>query len=185
MVLLNEKISKATLRKKALDERKVLSKLGFIDKFSKIITKKIIDSADYKNAKNIALYCPIQGEIDILKIMHDEDKNYYFPKCDGDSMTFSKANSINDFKIGMYNIMEPCQNEPFYDFDLIYIPCLLANKNRYRLGYGKGYYDKFFLKNNIKAKKIIVTSDKFVDNSFVEDEFDVQSDEILTEKDIF
>ena len=56
----------------------------------------------------------------------------------------------------------------------------MANKKCYRLGYGKGFYDRFFAKNNIKAKKIIVISNELISDEFVEDKFDFQCDEIIS-----
>ncbi len=181
MQLVKEKIKKEDLRKIALNKREFMAKVGMIKKISKKITTNIISSSTFQNAKNIALYYPIKNEIDITGILCKE-KNFYFPKCQNNEMFFVKANSLNDFEKGAFNIPEPKGNiENPENIDVFYIPALFANKKCYRLGYGKGFYDRFFKSNTTKAKKIIVLSNVFIDNSFVEDEFDYKLDEIITE----
>ena len=56
------------------------------------------------------------------------------------------------------------------------------NKDKYRLGYGKGYYDKY-LKNKNILKIAVVNSEFLVDDKY-QDEWDVCFDIIVTEKEI-
>ena len=58
----------------------------------------------------------------------------------------------------------------------------MANKKCYRLGYGKGFYDRFFAFNEIKAKKVIVVAFNLISNEFIQDDLDFQCDEIISEK---
>lgn len=181
MQTLKEKIKKEDLRKIAISKRDFMAKVGMIEKISKKISTNIINSSTYKNAKNIALYYPIKNEIDITSILSKE-KNFYFPKCINNEMFFIKVNSLDELKKGAFNIPEPKGNiENPKNIDVFYIPTLLANKNCYRLGYGKGFYDRFFKSNSTNAKKIIVLSKVFVDDTFIQDEFDYKLDEIITE----
>ena len=181
MQISKEENLKAFLRKEALNKRGTMAKTGLIKKISKAITENILKSNDYKNAKNIALYYPVKNEIDITGILCSE-KNFFFPKCIDCDMFFCKANSIDLFEAGCFNIPEPKGNpiDPKI-LDIMYIPALMANNKKYRLGYGKGFYDKFFKNNEIKAKKVIVIASDFINDKFIEDEFDYKCDEIMTE----
>lgn len=179
MQILKEKLNKQTLRKNAIQKRDFMAQIGLIKKLSNSITKKILNSSDYKNAKNIALYFPIKNEIDITKIITNK-KNFYLPKCTNLKMSFHKVTSLTNLKTGAFNIPEAYGYEiEAKNLDVIYIPALLANKKCYRLGYGKGFYDRFFAENYTKAKKIIVLPQNFISEDFVEDEFDIQCDEII------
>ena len=187
MELLQEKLNinqtKQDLRKFATEKRNLMSKMGLIEKISDKITKNILSSFEYKNSKHIAFYYPIKNEIDITGIFN-KNKNFYLPKCVNNEMFFCKINSLDELKKGAFNIPEPQGERIDPDIlDIIYIPALMANKKNYRLGYGKGFYDRFFKKNNIKAKKIIIICNAFLSDEFVEDEYDYTCDKIITEKD--
>ena len=51
---------------------------------------------------------------------------------------------LNELTIGKYNILEPISSKAvdIKYLDFIIVPCLAIDKNKKRIGYGKGYYDK-------------------------------------------
>ena len=65
MILTNDKI---TLRKQALQLRKTIALSGELKNKNSIIVQKILNSQDFKKAKNIALYYPIKNEIDLTSL---------------------------------------------------------------------------------------------------------------------
>lgn len=181
MEKLKENLTKTELRKIAIEKREFMAKIGMTKKISIRITNNIKNSEDFINAQNIALYYPVKNEIDITGIMC-KGKNFYFPKCTGNDMCFCKANSTSELKIGRYNIPEPLSDKINPDIiDVIYIPSLMANNDCYRLGYGRGYYDRFFANNNIRAKKIIVAAKNLITDKFKQDENDYKCDKIISE----
>jgi len=167
-------LDKKTLRKQALEKRAEFSR-----DLSIKIMHKILNSPEFKFAKNIALYMPIKNEIDLTDLFKIRDKNYYLPRCNNNELEFVKFD--NNLVDGAFGILEPKGDKINPEIlDIVYIPALMANKKCYRLGYGKGFYDRFFAKNNIKAKKIIVISNELISDEFVEDKFDFQCDEIIS-----
>ena len=145
------------------------------------IISKILNSSDFKKAKNIALYYPIKNEIDLTGLFAIGDKNFYLPRCVNNELEFVKFDGFENLKVGSFNILEPIgQGVNPEMLDIIYTPALIANKKCFRLGYGKGFYDRFFKKHNLKAKKVIVISEKLVLDEFIEDNFDIQCDYIIS-----
>jgi 5-formyltetrahydrofolate cyclo-ligase len=81
-----------------------------------------------------------------------------YPVADFDncSMKIILTNDATDFKINKYGIVEPIQGEelPPTDIDIVFVPLLVFDKNGYRVGYGKGFYDRFLAACAIGIKKI-------------------------------
>lgn len=173
MLLISQK---KELRKYALNKR-----AQFCPDLSSKIIHKILNSSDFKNAKNIALYYPIKNEIDLRGLLNVQNKNFYLPRCKNNELEFVLFECFDNLITGEFNIPE-AQGDKINPeiLDIIYIPALMANRKFYRLGYGKGFYDRFFAKNNLKAKKIIVLANELISDDFIEDEFDVKCDGIIS-----
>ena len=180
---MNTSLTKNELRLKVKSMREKMLSNGVTNSISDTIVSKILRSKDFYQAKNIALYYAIKGEIDITPIMKVANKNFYLPRCRNSNLEFVKYNNSSLMNVSKFSIPEPLGNaiNPAI-LDLIYIPALCANKSCYRLGWGMGFYDRFFARNKISAKKIIVLADEFVSDEFVQDSFDYKCDFVLTEK---
>lgn len=175
-------LDKKHLRKMALEKRNSMASTGATKIKSGMIVSKILNSIDFKNAKNIAIYYPIKNEIDITSLLNINTKNFFLPRCNGNDLEFCQYLGSESIKTGSYNIKEPISEKINPEIlDIIYIPALMANKNNYRLGYGKGYYDRFFKNNHIKAKKVIVLANELISDDFKEELFDIPADLILSE----
>ena len=167
---------KDELRKVALSKRAEFSK-----EKSALIVQKILNSSEFKNAKNIALYYPINHEIDLTGLLQIKDKNFYLPRCVEKNMEFAQFCSLESLRKGKFNILEPTSEKINPQIlDIIYIPALMANKRCFRLGYGKGFYDRFFKNNQINARKLIVVANELINDNFIEDEFDYKCDGIIS-----
>ena len=114
-------------------------------KISQNLTDKIRKLVVYKSAKHVMIFYPTKYEVDLRDLLRD-DKNFYLPKVDGDNLLVCPYDK-NLIKSEL-NIMEP-QTEPVKPdiLDLVIVPALMADKEGYRLGYGKGYYDRFLPDN--------------------------------------
>ena len=91
-------------------------------------------------------------------------------------------------EVNKYGILEPILTSNKVNPDVILIPLLSYDDKKNRLGYGKGYYDKF-LNNFLKKNKDILTLG--IAFSFQKykkiptSKHDIKLDNILTEKGIF
>lgn len=178
---MNKILSKSDFRKQAKELRASLAQNGVTAKKSLLIVSKILNSEEFKNAKNIAIYYPIKGEIDLLGLLNVKGKNFYFPRTNGLNLEFVKYNSADDLFEGCFGEKIP-QGEAINPeiLEVIYLPALMANKNNFRLGYGKGFYDRFLEKNAIHAFKVIVIADELINNDFKEDKFDYKCHKIIS-----
>lgn len=171
---------KKEIRKKMLEMRKNLSKFE-VTNSSEIIVNKIKNSKDFKEAKIIGIYYPIRNEIDLLKLF-EENKTLCLPRVFGDEMEFFIVNSIEDLHLGCFNVYEPNDNLKRVDknkMDIIYVPCVGLSNDFYRIGYGKGYYDRYLL--GYLNKKIAVCYKFQVINEKFYEEFDVKLDSVITD----
>ena len=182
LILKEKKKSKLILRHDALEKRRLFASSGMLQKNSSIIVSKILNSELFNNSKHVALYIPIKNEVDITPILRVHGKTFYLPACVNNKLEFRMYDNTLELKKGLFNIPESTLAAINPNIlDLIYIPALLANNMCYRLGYGKGFYDRFFVENNLKAKKIIVIQSAFIDDGFVQDSFDIRCDGVISE----
>ena len=151
--------TKDQLRKKFL----TLRKKKYFDvsntKFDQLI--KYINNK-YKEKKYffIALYYPSNYEIDILKISNKFKKSnavFLLPKIqNGNLLKFLEWNEKDVLLVNRFGIPEPLNTQKSFLPDIVLVPLLAFDNKRNRLGYGKGFYDKY-LNNIIKLNKKIET----------------------------
>lgn len=130
---------KVQLRKEAMELRKTLNIPGV----SYILVNKIKEHNWYKNAQNVLIYYPFKYEIDLLPLLND-DKNFFLPRVNGKDLEVCSFRSGDYLKKSNFGILEPismCEDPRI--LDLIIVPALMVSKDKYRLGYGGGYYDRF------------------------------------------
>ena len=153
---------------------------------SKNICEYILSSDFFAKADNIMLYAPIGNEISLYEIIdaaNANSKSFYFPSVCGDEILPVLFLPDKGFKKGEFGIFEPVGNvsDDFNNIDLIFIPALAADYNGYRLGYGKGFYDRFLPKLKKTCTKIIPIYSPLVFHSIPTESHDVRADYLLTE----
>ncbi len=138
--------SKSDIRKIVLERRQGIA--SEIKKRSEIeILGHIRRLPEYRDAHNIAMYYPVQGEVNLLSLMGDDGKRFLFPKVHGNDLSFYPAETPDNFVIGRFGIPEPTSDVAVrvQDIDLIFVPALCYDDRGHRLGYGKGYYDRLLM----------------------------------------
>ena len=128
-----------------------------------------------ENSKNVAIYYPMQYEIDLL-FLKNEKINLIYPKVEGKSLVFYKDVTI--FKKSKFNVFEPGDGivVDSADIDIMFVPALVINPRKYRIGYGKGYYDKYLKDNKVKTVGLVY-EELYLD--FDENELDERLDDII------
>ena len=144
----------------------------------------------YKYAEYVLLYAPEDEEIDIYPIAEmslKKGKKICFPRCDkkNHTMEYHVVESLDELKPDTYGICEPPETNPKYDPDstaaaVCFVPGLVYDRYGYRLGYGKGFYDRYL--SRFSGCSIGVVYSDFVLEEVPRGRYDVMVDILLTEK---
>lgn len=173
-------MKKEFLRKKYKEKRDNIKNKVTKDN---LIYQKVINNKDILSSKTLLIYISINSEVDTIKIINYflNTKNIAVPKIIDNNMFFCYVTNLNDLTPGKYNIPEPTNENIVTDFDnaICIVPGICYDKENYRIGYGKGYYDRFLSKNKIKTiglcyKECMIEK---IDN----DKYDYKIDEVITE----
>ena len=165
--------SKQQLRNWAKEER---SKLD-METLSKELVRKLKLTEEYKQAKHVMIFYPMKDEVNLLSLLEDTGKTFYLPKIEGDSLLCCKYDKDLPLCESCFHTKEPT-NTNIYTPDLVIAPALAVDKKFYRLGYGKGFYDRFLRTNKVKTV-VCVPKQLIVDTIFPE-EFDIPADKVIS-----
>lgn len=184
-------MTKAALRKLATIQRKELSDEQ-VDAYSRQMLEHF-RSLDFSGVKTVHIFLPIAAKkepdtflfIDWLSLQHPEIK-IIVPKADFD--TALMHNYVYKGKKGLiknlFNILEPAQGELHTgDVDLVVVPLLAFDRNGYRVGYGKGFYDRFL--QGMETLKIGLSFFGPVDDIDDLDRYDIPLDRCITPYEVF
>lgn len=128
------------------------------------LCKNLKTSAIYAKAKHIMLFYPLKDEINTLSLLKDSDKHFYLPQINGKDMEVCPYKRGDELKLSTFKTQEPISQAVNPQIlDLIIVPALMADKHNYRLGYGKGYYDRFLTKTEAKSV-VLIPKELIVEN---------------------
>ncbi len=138
----------------------------------------------YGGYESYFVYNSFGGEADtsrIIKELLKAGKRVYLPRVEGENMVAVPYTDKTPLTEGAFGIKEP-QGQAFRGkIDVIIIPLLAVNSNGYRIGYGKGFYDRF-LKHTNSLKAGIGYS--FQQREFINDCWDEPLNAFVSEKGI-
>lgn len=146
------------------------------------IHNKLFSSSEFINAEMVFTYVSFGNEISTYEIIEEcfkLNKKVAVPKCVDNNLVFYYISSFSDLKEGAYNILEPITKIQATNFEnsICITPGAVFDKKGYRIGYGKGYYDRFF-KNYTGIKIGLCCKECLIDNVY-HDEFDVPVNYVL------
>lgn len=171
--------AKHKLRKNLKLRRNCLDTVSISDS----IIKNIVLWDKYILAKNVMLFYPINSEVSLLSLLNDTTKNFYFPVVSGDYMLPVLYSTCDGFRKGRFNIMEPV-GQPLSDLsilDIIFVPALAVDSIGNRLGYGKGYYDRFLCNLASDTTTIVPLPEEFFFNKLPCELHDIPVNGVVTE----
>lgn len=167
-------MDKNLLRKWARDKRKELDMVSI----STILAEKLVQTEEYKNAKNIMLFHPLKNEVNLLPLLDDKSKIFYLPRIKGDELECCRYSAGDKLCDSCFNTKEPvCEACKKSNIDLIIVPALACDKKKYRLGYGGGFYDRFL--QDFKGGKIVCIPEELIVSTVYPESHDIKMDLVL------
>ncbi|MBQ8232276.1 MAG: 5-formyltetrahydrofolate cyclo-ligase [Lachnospiraceae bacterium] len=160
------KEKKRLLRKEVLKRRDALTETE--RKASSLkLADRIIGHQWFYRSDCLLIFASYGSEIDTSEIISEAlrtGKRVYLPKVEGEEMQFYKITSLEELTEGYRGIPEPdgssekyCYYEEEADHTLMIMPGVAFDPYRNRIGYGKGFYDRFLAdKEALKIRTIAV-----------------------------
>lgn len=181
---------KNEIRKQILEARKALSPEEVIAKSTKIFYR-LQHFPLYQNARHVLAYIDFRNEVKtdlIIKDLLSSGKNVIIPVSIPETKEMMISQVLDPEKElakGAYGILEP--KKEFIrkvnpdDLDLILVPGVAFDVRGYRIGYGGGYYDRFFGQQIKKIPSVALAYDFQIIEAVPRDFFDHPVDYIITE----
>ena len=141
---------KSDLRKHLLDIRNGIPEKVWSEK-SSVIGKKLMELQEFQSSETIHCFVSMNARKEVnthtlLMELTSSDKEVIVPKTNFETVMLehSKLNSFEELKQNKWGVLEPETLTAFdSEIDLIIVPLLAADRYFNRLGYGKGFYDRF------------------------------------------
>ncbi len=150
------------------------------------IADRLLASQMYKDAKTVFAYISTGSEVKTGRIINTaltDGKKVAVPLCNTDLRTMKAVviNDISQLTIGSYGLFEPYYEDMQIleksEIDLVIVPALSFDRNRMRIGYGGGYYDKFLA--DFKGLSVGLCFSCCVTDKLPTEEFDCPVDKVI------
>jgi len=119
---------------------------------SRRIRENLFSLPEFRCARTIAFYVSkdeakeVRTQEMILEALKT-GKRVVVPFVTGDSMEFSEISGLSDLSPGTFGIQEPRPEirrpVPLKEIDLVIVPGVAFDMSGGRIGYGRGFYDRF------------------------------------------
>lgn len=155
------------------------------------ICRAALSLVSFRYAEFVLLYAALENEIDVSKIAVEalaRGKKIAFPRCDKEThtMRYHIVTSLDELQKDAYGILEPPKDNPVYDPEkdlgsaICFVPGLVYDRAGYRLGYGKGFYDRYL--SAFSGCTLGVVYSDYILPTVPRGRYDVSVNILLTEK---
>ena len=190
--MLNQKLNFSNERKNIIRKKIIFKRKKKYFEISSRFFDPLIILLKKKNqfSKNIlSLYYPSNHEVNILilfKLIKKMNIKTLLPVTKSNNqMNFVEWKFLDPLKVNKFGMLEPVLQSKIIVPNLMLVPLLAFDNNNNRLGYGKGFYDRFLnkflkIKKNITTIGVAFSFQKY--NKLPVSNLDIKLDYILTEK---
>lgn len=190
-------IERKEIRRLALQLRNGLSRQECAEK-SRLIMEVLKQQAQYQNAGLLFLYASYQNEVMTHALIEDSlfaEKRVALPVSTVAAgiprLDFYEITDMEQIVSGYKGIPEPdisnaCVKQRLIEEapDLLLMPGVAFDRNRNRLGYGMGFYDRF-LQRRFRIQTIAVAYECQLFERIPANDFDYRPDQLITEEGIY
>lgn len=163
---MSNQMDKAAIRRQVLEKRNALSDTDR-EKASILLTERILGHQWYYMSDSILGFASYGSEIGTDTLLEEalhSGKKVYLPKVVGDQMLFYRVFTLDSLMEGYKGIKEPPGNTEVYEYcektashTLMLMPGVAFDKQRNRIGYGKGFYDRYLAdKEKLQLRTIAI-----------------------------
>ncbi|MBC7660094.1 MAG: 5-formyltetrahydrofolate cyclo-ligase [Chitinophagaceae bacterium] len=176
---------KAELRSSLLEQRRALTE-GDWQKRSLALCAQIIQWPEWGEFDHIGLYRSFRKEADLHSLLDlSPDKSFYFPLIDQTTgaMEFYGYSGEGAFKHNTWGLFQPDgtgKAMPIGANTLIIVPALAFDDHGHRLGYGKGFYDRYLHRHRLSTLGVCFR--EFVLEKLPSESHDQAVDTVMTEE---
>ena len=154
--------------------------------YDRKIRNKLLNSWAVRDATVVLTYVSTEIEVDtraFIEELFNLNKTVAVPRCSEvpGKMDFYIIKSFNDLENGAFGVLEPkaeCAEYTETGGSVCVVPAFLFDEKGYRLGYGKGYYDRYL--SRYSGKKIGICYDCDVCEKLYHGRYDRAVDLIIT-----
>lgn len=179
--------TKRDIRKRVLSYRDSMDKKEW-EENSRKIQDCVLTHPFFLESNNIYCYVDYRNEVETKSIIRkawELGKRVAVPKIEDEDMKFYYISDFSDLKEGYRGILEPESNFPANDtYALVIMPGVAFDRSRNRIGYGKGFYDKFMDKHPAYHTIALAFECQMLDAIDAE-EFDYRPEVLITEEKLY
>ena len=178
-------MTRQELRKKITAERKRIPE-SLLVRAGEIIQRRIVRTAFWTEAEEVWLYISKPREVGTGFLLEEAlraGRRVAAPRVEGSSMDFYYIGGREDLRAGAFGLLEPSPDCPkaAYPRAAILMPGLAFDPEGNRLGYGRGYYDRY-LTEHPGHPTCAAAFDFSILADIEPEEWDVRPDFIVTER---
>ncbi len=148
-------MEKHVTRQRLLSQRRLLNRAD-CQQISRQAQQQLIDADCFRHASSVALYNSVNNEVHTDQLFIEakaQGKQVYFPRVCGEQLSFLQVESLHELRPGCFGVAEPVAGAEcrIDDLDLIVVPGVAFDRHGFRLGYGKGFYDRELSRISVMA----------------------------------
>tara|TARA_B110000967_G_scaffold164478_1_gene171835 strand:+ start:106 stop:654 length:549 start_codon:yes stop_codon:yes gene_type:complete len=176
-------------KKIAIRKQSLINRKNKYFEISSEFFKPLVKLLKKKKFFSLSLYYPANYEVNVIKLFEfiklKKIKILLPVIINKNEMNFVEWKYLDPLKVNSFGILDPFLQKKFLIPDIMLVPLLSFDSQNNRLGYGKGFYDKYLSKLSRSRKKIITIGIAFLFqkyNKLPVSKLDIKLDYILTEK---
>ena len=169
-----------------IKERRMNLSKEYIDVASDKIFEKLLQNEYLKNAKTVMSYMDFKNEVKTDRIntfIKNSGKILVLPKVI-DKERMIAIEDKNQYIVSPFGNKEPDGEEYKGQIDVIITPGVAFDRDKNRVGFGRGYYDRFFIKYPNAKKIAIAFEEQIIDEGIETDKYDKKVEVLITENNI-
>lgn len=152
---------------------------------SLLAQQRLLLTPEFTAASVVGLYCPVRNEVfteEIFTAARLAGKAVAYPRVRGDQLDFVEVKQREELVPGAYRILEPSGAKivPLPALEMIVVPGVAFDFTGHRLGYGKGYYDRFLQEG--RGPLVGLCFDFQLVSKLPAEDHDIRMDLLITDK---